>query len=86
MEGKIMAQQNQNKIEIQNINNEDASARVVEVLYQKMNGRWYAFSLVDDDVFVGSVSEEEIAAAEGTGVEKYLEMPDTNLNEPLEAV
>ena len=32
----------------------------VEVLYQKMGDRWFAFSLIDDEVFVGSLSQEEI--------------------------
>jgi hypothetical protein len=32
----------------------------VEVLYQKMGDRWFAFSLVGDDVFVGSISQDEI--------------------------
>ena len=32
----------------------------VEVLYQKMGDRWFAFSLVDDEVFVGSITQEEI--------------------------
>lgn len=32
----------------------------VEVLYQKMGDRWFAFSLVNEEVFVGSISQEEI--------------------------
>jgi len=36
----------------------------VEVLYQKMGDRWFAFSLVGDDVFVGSIAPEEIEAWE----------------------
>jgi hypothetical protein len=32
----------------------------VEVLYQKMGDRWFAFSLIDDEVFVGSISQDEI--------------------------
>lgn len=32
----------------------------VKVLYQKMGDRWFAFSTLDDDVFVGSISQEEI--------------------------
>jgi hypothetical protein len=35
-------------------------APTVEVLYQKLGNRWYAFSLVDEEVFVGSLSQEEI--------------------------
>ena len=34
----------------------------VEVLYQKMGDRWFAFSLIDDEVFVGSLTQEEINA------------------------
>jgi hypothetical protein len=36
------------------------NAGTVEVLYQKMGDRWFAFSLVDDEVFVGSITPEEI--------------------------
>ncbi len=32
----------------------------VEVLYQKMGDRWFAFSLVDDEIFVGSISQNEL--------------------------
>jgi hypothetical protein len=40
----------------------NSNSETVEVLYQKLGGRWFAFSLVDDEVFVGSVSQEEIDA------------------------
>mgnify|MGYP001615017679 CR=1 FL=1 len=30
----------------------------VEVLYQKLGSRWYAFSVIDEDVFVGNVDLE----------------------------
>lgn len=36
----------------------------VEVLYQRMGDRWFAFSLVDDEVFVGSISPEELEKAQ----------------------
>ena len=36
--------------------------QTVEVLYQKMGDRWFAFSLIDDEVFVGSISPEELAS------------------------
>ena len=39
----------------------------VEVLYQKMGNRWFAFSMIDDEIFVGSISQEEINNAEKTG-------------------
>jgi len=38
----------------------------VEVLYQKMGDRWFAFSLIDDEVFVGSIPQGEIDASEKT--------------------
>ena len=41
-----------------------AADGTVEVLYQKMGDRWFAFSIVDEEVFVGSISPETIAALE----------------------
>ena len=43
-----------------------------EVLYQKLGSRWYAFSLIDDELFVGSISDEEVnaQASGGSGVFK----------------
>ncbi len=35
----------------------------VEVLYQRMGNRWFAFSIVDDEVFAGAVPDEAIAAS-----------------------
>ncbi len=40
------------------------SDQTVEVLYQKMGDRWFAFSLINDEVFVGSISDEELAVAQ----------------------
>lgn len=34
--------------------------QTVEVLYQKMGNRWFAFSLIDEEVFVGSISQDEL--------------------------
>lgn len=31
-----------------------------EILYQKINGQWYAFSVIDDEVFYGRVSDDQI--------------------------
>lgn len=64
-----------NKIQIQNFNNAESNSKTVDVLYQKMGERWYAFSLVGEDVFVGSLTEDELATAGNSGVEKYLEIP-----------
>lgn len=41
-----------------------AANETVEVLYQKMGDRWFAFSVVGDEVLVGSISQEEIDAQE----------------------
>jgi hypothetical protein len=37
------------------------SDETIEVLYQRMGDRWFAFSCVGDDVWVGSISPEELA-------------------------
>ncbi len=49
---------NSKKIEISKSNDQ-----TVEVLYQKMGNRWFAFSLIDEEVFVGSISQEELDGA-----------------------
>jgi hypothetical protein len=41
--------------------------RTVEVLYQKMGDRWFAFSLIDDEVFVGSIPQSEIDTTQKKG-------------------
>jgi len=41
-------------------NTQSAGGETVEVLYQKMGDRWFAFSLIDDEVFVGSITQDEI--------------------------
>jgi hypothetical protein len=33
----------------------------VDVLYQKLGDNWFAFSLIDDEVFMSPVSEDKIA-------------------------
>ena len=58
----VMNKQIENKTETtQNTKNSNAN---VEVLYQKMGNRWFAFSVVNDDVFIGSITQEEIDALE----------------------
>ena len=32
----------------------------VDVLYQKLGDNWFAFSLIDDDVFMSPITEEKI--------------------------
>jgi hypothetical protein len=52
----------QNKIETQtaSLNETPVDKDTVEVLYQKLGDRWFAFSLVGDQVYIGSVSSEQI--------------------------
>jgi hypothetical protein len=45
------------------VNNEAAARngeQTSEVLYQKLGNKWFAFSLIDNEVFVGSLSEDEL--------------------------
>jgi hypothetical protein len=37
--------------------------QTVEVLYQKLGDRWYAFSLINNEVFVGSLDQKSIEAS-----------------------
>ncbi len=50
----------------ENINTNPAQASAgceteADVLYQKLGDRWYAFSLIDDEVFFGSIGAEELS-------------------------
>ena len=36
------------------------TAREADVLYQRLGGKWFAFSLIDDEMYFGSISEEQI--------------------------
>lgn len=63
--------QNNRSIKTQDQLGADAAAaagtgEMVEVLYQKMGDRWFAFSLIDDEVFVGSITQDEIDAVESS--------------------
>jgi hypothetical protein len=51
-------------------NTQTGSAQTVEVLYQKMGDRWFAFSLIDDEVFVGSIPVEKLQELEQQDAEK----------------
>jgi hypothetical protein len=46
--------------------NELKAGDEVEVLYQRMGDRWFAFSLINDEVFVGSLSPEELVEAKAS--------------------
>lgn len=47
-----------------NVNTAASTDSTVEVLYQRMGDRWFAFSIKDDEVFVGQISPEMIEALE----------------------
>ena len=47
-----------------NLGNKKSANETVEVLYQKMGNRWFAFSMIQDEVFVGSITQDEINALE----------------------
>lgn len=36
------------------------AVKEVDVLYQKLGDRWYAISMVNDEVYIGNVPEESI--------------------------
>ncbi len=38
-----------------------ADEQFVDVLYQKLGENWFAFSLIDDDVFMSPISDDKIA-------------------------
>jgi hypothetical protein len=38
----------------------DTNDQYVDVLYQKLGENWFAFSLIDDEVFMSPVSEDKI--------------------------
>ena len=36
-----------------------------DVLYQKLGNTWFAFSIVEDEVFMSPISEDDIVAIKG---------------------
>ena len=48
-----------------NDRNHDATTiqdREVDVLYQKLGDRWFASSLIDDEIFIGSIVPDDLKA------------------------
>jgi hypothetical protein len=41
-------------------NTHPAQEHDVDVLYQKLGDRWFAFSIIEDEVFMSPVTEEKI--------------------------
>lgn len=60
------------------ISAESKNERTVEVLCQKMGARWFAFSLIDDEVFVGSLTPEEIQGLEAPAPSRRTAPTKTN--------
>jgi len=60
---KASGKKNRNQDETSN------QSETVEVLYQKMGDRWFAFSYIDNEVFVGSIHQSEIDNPEAQKVE-----------------
>jgi len=52
MDKKVTRSENQTLAEEKDI--------TVEVLYQKLGDRWFAFSMIDDEVFMGSIKQCDI--------------------------
>lgn len=61
---------NKNSMSVKNLNASKSADGQVEVLYQKLGDRWFAFSLIDDEVFLGSMSSDEIENAQTMALEK----------------
>lgn len=66
MKNARMANKDTQAQEDKNIQTTHAAAisteKEVEVLYQRMGDRWFAFSLIGDEVFMGSIEQSEIDA------------------------
>ncbi len=45
--------------------NNAANDQYVDVLYQKLGENWFAFSLIDDEVFMAPISDDKIAEIKG---------------------
>lgn len=50
-------------------NREISKEQDVDVLYQKLGNNWFAFSIIDDEVFMAPITEEEILEIKGTNHE-----------------
>ena len=47
------------------ISKNNAQEQEADVLYQKLGNTWFAFSIVEDEVFMSPITEEEIVAIKG---------------------
>lgn len=43
-----------------NSNQNNSQEKDVDVLYQRLGNQWFAFSIIDEEVFVSPVSEDKI--------------------------
>lgn len=56
-----------------NSQNQISSEVEVDVLYQKLGDRWYAFSIVNDEVFMSPVSDDQIHSVKTENTEAPVE-------------
>lgn len=50
--------QDKNENSAQTLNSTQGTEQVADVLYQRLGNRWFAFSLVNDEVFFGAIDPE----------------------------
>lgn len=47
---------------------QNSGPETAEVLYQKLGNKWYAFSLIQNEVFVGSIDVDAITEKEAAEI------------------
>lgn len=50
-----------------NNQNQSSDDQFVDVLYQKLGENWFAFSLIDDEMFMSPVSDDKINEIKNDG-------------------
>ena len=63
-----------------NTNTNQTNEQYVDVLYQKLGDNWFAFSLIDDEVFMSPVSEDKIAEIKNNKI-TFSPIPNTRDND-----
>jgi hypothetical protein len=53
----------------QSKNREISKEQDVDVLYQKLGNTWFAFSIIEDEVFMSPISEDELLEIKGSNHE-----------------
>ena len=50
--------------EVNSSNTEAPKEETAEILYQRLGNRWYAFSVIDEEVWAGVVEDDEVPEGE----------------------